>query len=153
MPENEKGKLLVFQEKKYDLTKLLAVVGDAPHVEIKYGDINMEPGPDTSVVLSNLDTTDAPKVVTFFKWEGKFVILTGHAQAIAQLPEPKKITNDCLIKGRLLSTPALKKARIVEYVGPPPTPNPIPAQPDFGNRPRWKTNSNSAHRSPYRDRK
>lgn len=141
MPENEKGNLLVFQEKKHSLTKFLAVAGDAPLIEVKHEEVSLEPK-NAVVNFPGMDPVAVPKVVTVFKFEGKMIILTGHAEALSKIGKKENF------KAKLISTPALKKSRIQE---PDPLANQgsIQASNDFVNRPRWKSDT-GAPRSPYR---
>lgn len=64
----------------------------------------------------NPETYELPLVL--YKYQGRFHVLTGNAH-VARARTNKQIQ----VKGLLLSTPALKKARIVkdEEVAPPPT--------------------------------
>ncbi len=71
--------------------------------------------------------------VLFFKQHGKYTVLTGK-DVVAQHILEKKTA----ITGRLLSTPAMKKARPVVVAVPTPTPVPAASHPaEFANRPRF----------------
>lgn len=73
-------------------------------------------GPNVTLGLNEIDTVFVPdfeeqapetKFPVFFKLEGKYVVLLGHAGLIHQLESGKTE-----IRGKLISTPVLKKCRL-----------------------------------------
>lgn len=154
MSEQSKA-LLIFNGVKHHVHLVQSVGGSGPNVGIAAVDIDMktqatfEPHDDATI------TGDGP--ILFYKWEGKYVVLLGRSRVENALAD-KQAT----IKGRLISTPGLKKARIVTAA---PASDPAPAsntpvyENSFANRPRFTDErtsryaGNSAARYPNTVRK
>lgn len=100
--------VLGFNGQQYKLAEVLRLAGLGPHITIQESDLNKEA---LAVVhTGNLDgRADSHPVAVFYKHEGKYLVLAGHANYRKQLADPKYKGE---LKGRLISSPVLKKARL-----------------------------------------
>ena len=118
---------------QYDLNAVIAVAATGPTVEIDAAELDMENYPTLSRPVQT-------KLPVFFKYNGKFIVLLGQELVVAAL-----MANKAKIKGKLVSTPMLKKARIEERQAQPQREE-VPAY-----RPRAAERSDRDQR-PYADR-
>lgn len=118
---------------QYDLPTVVTVAATGPTVEIDAAELDMKNFPILSRQVS-------VKLPVFFKYNGKFIVLLGQELAVAAL-----MANKAKIKGKLVSTPMLKKARIEERQAQPQREE-VPAY-----RPRAAERSDRDQR-PYADR-
>lgn len=125
-----KESLLILNGQRYKLSQLLVIANTAPTIGINATDINDGSNSEHRVSFepaTPIANDHQPMLPIVFKQHGKFTVLLGET-----------LIKDGMNKVRLLSTPALKKARL-------PDPNtltipPAPIQPsysaEFANRPR-----------------
>lgn len=138
---NTKTAVLTLNGHEHDLAKLLDLAAQGPLITVDLKDVDLDPTPETAVTLSHEPNgwqTDDP---IFFKYQNKFIPLRG-AAGIRQL-NSKGLAS---VKGRLLSTPALKKSRLVD-------PSAIEPDPSWDRqRAPWQDSLNKRSDSGYRDR-
>lgn len=105
--------LLILNGVPHHLSKVLQNARIAPTVEIKIEDINALPhcgGPAESLVRHQPETVaGTEREIVFFKQNGGYTILTGRKKFEQQAQG--------VVKGKLLSTPMLKKCRVEEAPG------------------------------------
>lgn len=143
--------LLILNGVPHHLDQILRALAAAPTVEVDPATINPAEGPNTnpehvvSLSPATLDYDD--KQVVFFRQHGGFTVLLGKGKVKHYREGGAKI-----IKGKLLSTPVMKKTRVPE---PEPAPRFAPrAEPyyqddrvDVRNGPRFRDNSSYASNS------
>lgn len=121
---------------QYDAETIKRLCGSAPKIEVNLTDINDGTNPEHVPNLSEQFICD---IVVFYKQHGKMTIVLGDAE---------KHTKDGKVKGALLSSPMIKKARIdqPEFFHQPAVTQSYPD--DFRNRPRFQgggLNANTGH--------
>jgi hypothetical protein len=100
--------LLSWNGQQYRMAEVLRQAKMGPHVTIP---VAVMIGPDGPQAVSHGQLWDADhpdNFPVFYKHEGKYVCLLGHASYNRQAQDPK---NKGAIKGRLISGPMLKKTR------------------------------------------
>lgn len=120
MPFNPHQCHMKFNNVEYDAQSVANVGGTGPSVELTLTDINL-------TVQPALKQPMLVKQPLFFKFEGKYVVLLGH-EHVQQAIVDKKTK----IKGKLISTPMLKKARVEHN-----QPQVKHYEDEFANRPRF----------------
>lgn len=115
---NNKTAVLTLHGHDHDLAKLLDLAAQGPLITVDISDVDLEPSPENAVKLSKEPEGWATNNPIFFKYQGKFIPLRGWA-GIAQL----KGNGLASVKGHLLSTPALKKSRLVDESAIEPDPS------------------------------
>jgi hypothetical protein len=118
--EAPKNTLLILDSVNYDLSMLVKIVGAAPTVEIELAKLNSRtdrPGPlaelhDVRIKPTWLGEKELP--VAVYKQGNGFTILMGLERLSMLMQADKKGTAPTTVKAKLVSSPALKKARIVE---------------------------------------
>lgn len=112
--------MLVLKGQKYNLNQLLGAVGTAPIVAVNESDLCTYDVIESEITFINTTRSAAGAAfaakgerncILFFKFEGKYLVLVGDA-AIAANRGMKEYGKNPVHSGRLISTPALKKARI-----------------------------------------
>jgi hypothetical protein len=101
--------VFIFRAQEYRLDALKAQLPCAPLIEVSAADLNppgVGEGP-FQVQFSSSATKGPGEEVTFFKQEGKFTVLLGHLYVQRLLADGASH-----IRGRIISGPALKRARI-----------------------------------------
>ncbi|WP_144106706.1 hypothetical protein [Paraburkholderia sp. BCC1886] len=105
---------LLFKGEKYPVGKLLGLMAQAPLIDVPRDDINVADPilyKDFCVELENCDSDEHRALqygdIAFFKQEGKFTVLLGRQKALDAQSEGL-----LMLRGRLISTPALKKIRV-----------------------------------------
>jgi len=107
---------------EYNQDAVVAVAASGPTVEIDASDLDMENFP----ILSKSVEVKLP---VFYKYNGKFIVLLGQELVVNALMAKKT-----KVKGKLVSSPMLKKAKVEDRPSPPPQ---QPRYEDaFANRPR-----------------
>lgn len=94
--------VLVFGEKEYDFGELIKVAASGPEIAVELKDINDPSQADYKVDVKG-DVTGIKERLVYFKQHGKFTILAG-----------RHLYEQGQVKGRLISTPMLKRVRLVE---------------------------------------
>lgn len=102
-PAPQKGTLL-FNEQKYHLNEVLRLAGLGPQITVKRDEM----APAFPVQLTGGEDVPEKGLPIFYKHEGKFIVLAGLHRYLEQAADPKFKGE---YKGRLMSTPMLKKAR------------------------------------------
>lgn len=128
--------VFIFRAQEYRLDALKAQLPFAPRIEVSTADLNpLGVGERPFQVQFSSSAMNDPGVeVTFFKQEGKFTVLLG------QLSVQKQIADGARhVCGRIISGPALKRARInspfIDEPAPVPR-EPVPAEAPVSNRAR-----------------
>lgn len=104
-----KSTKLSFNGHDHVLATVIAVAQGGPIIAVKLSDLAIDSDvPDNRVLIEPHSAELANLELIVYKHNGKFLILTGHA-IIAQAKTDKLSE----IKARLLSTPALKRARVI----------------------------------------
>ncbi|WP_233875008.1 hypothetical protein [Paraburkholderia adhaesiva] len=101
--------VFIFRTQEYRLDALKGQLPRAPLIEVSTADLNppgIGEGP-YQVRFSSTAMNGPGEEVTFFKQEGKFTVLLGHLSVHKQLA-----AGATHVSGRLISSPALKRARI-----------------------------------------
>ena len=121
--------VFIFRAQEYRLEALKAQLSRAPLIEVSTEDINPPGvGEGPFQVQFSSSAMDGPgEEVTFFRQEGKFTVLLGQLYVQEQLAD-----GATHVSGRIISSPALKRARIGspftdESVLPPRDPAPVEA--------------------------
>lgn len=111
---------------EYDVELLKRVSGTAPKIEVNLSDINDGSNPEHKPKLSDPFEIDD---VIFYKQHGKMTVLLGDVE---------KNTKDGKVKGKLLSGPVIKKARLDSpaFFQQPTVATPRYSE-EFNNRPRF----------------
>lgn len=118
---------------KYRLDAAIGQGKAGPQITVTREELNTGDQPEHSITVSNTDIDIDQEEVVFYKQHGKWTILFGRAKAHAQLEKHQKVT------GRILSSPALKKAKLVEEAEVPDVPATPPQYNEgFANRPRFQ---------------
>jgi hypothetical protein len=124
--KNREDQRLCFRNEHFQVKQLIGLMRQAPVIEVKREDLN-PCGPAAEVIFRVSYAPAAPELhygeVAFFKQEGKFTILLGQSTVQTALEQ-----GAATIKGRLISSPGMKKARIFT--------NPTPDVPDQTSPPR-----------------
>jgi hypothetical protein len=141
--------LLILNGVPHFLDAVLRSVGASPTVEVDPSTINLSEGPNVNpehvVVLRPAVTDYDDKQIVFFKQHGGFTVLLGKDKVAHYKAAGAKI-----IKGKLLSTPVLKKSRVPEVPQQEFRQQPEPFYRDsqeVTNRPRLRDNSSYASNS------
>jgi hypothetical protein len=107
--------ILTFKDQQYSLTKVMAKAGSGSIASVEVKDINFS---DEALAMIDL-SQDCPQfhggTISFFKLEGKFIVFGGRDQVSRDLHKGKTH-----ISGHILSSPALKAARIDKPVAAVP---------------------------------
>lgn len=89
---------------EYDLVALTKFGKIGPEATMEKDNLNLDDM--HKVIIENDSTNVEESVILFFKQHGRFTILTGRAEAEKQLTKHNKV------KGRIVSSPVLKKAQL-----------------------------------------
>ena len=114
MNENQSA-IMFFNGSQYTLANIVALGKIGPTINIQIEDINLYEGPNQKtehVVVFNPPQQNPAAddgSIVFYKQHGRYTVLLGKNTLVSKILV-KDFTNN--IKGRLISTPALKKARI-----------------------------------------
>jgi hypothetical protein len=127
---------LIFNGHEYQLLTLLKTAAAGPKVEVALADIDLEPKGDLSPELHPGNVEIHEENVVLFKHNNKYIVLAGRGRV--QRAHTNKLT---VVKGNLLSTPALKKSRIVKDVAPAPLNPVLQAAPNTYDRNRYANQS------------
>lgn len=138
MTENDKT-LLILNGVKYVLDIVHLQAKGGPTIAVKEDELNDGSNPEhvRSIVPSTAVVEEND--IVFYKQHGKYTILCGQDRATA-----KRAAADYsgVLKGRLLSSVALKNAKLMppqsEVVEAPAAPTYAPS---FANKPRWQESS------------
>lgn len=140
--------LLILNGQAYDLLPLLKTIRSCPLVAIKVEELNASLGFTTDKEHIVTTKPDYPQLgtseVVFYKQHGAYTVLAGQVLVSRYLADQFPI-----IKGRLVSTPGLKKHRVET---PPIRSNGAPApyvdvlahHARVSNPPRFSSNSNQS---------
>ncbi|MNU19614.1 hypothetical protein D3C71_78450 [compost metagenome] len=149
--------LLLLNSVPHRLDAVLRSIHGAPTIEIDLATVNVSEGPKVNpehvVVLRDAVLAKAPDYsalhkgqVVVFKQHGGFTVLLGKDK-VAEY-RAQGLTK---IKGKLLSTPVLKKCRVPEEPAPQIRPEPFYRDPDgFTNRPRFQRPGEAVPLEQYR---
>lgn len=107
--------ILTFKDQQYSLTKVMAKAGSGGIATIDAKEINVSDEALNMVQLSHICPSFHGGSISFFKLEGKYIVFGGRDQVLRDLANGKT-----QIAGHILSSPALKAARIVQYEAPAP---------------------------------
>ncbi len=134
--EDQSKTLLLLNSVPHHLDAVLRSIHGAPTIEIDLATVNVSEGPDVSPQHVVLIRPDQPSLhqgqVVVFKQDGGFTVLLGKEKVASYRKE-----GISKIKGRLLSTMALKKCRVPETPEPQIRPEPYYRDPaGVTNRPR-----------------
>lgn len=108
--------VLSFNGHEYHLAQLLKTAATGPKIEVKFDEIDLGPKDQLSPELKPLDMAIHEESVVFVKHDNKYICLAGRNRI-----HRAKDKGDTVVKGNLLSTPALKKSRIVKDAPPAAT--------------------------------
>lgn len=95
--------ILTLNEVQYAFEKVTKAAASGPIVTLKTDDI---------VVLNEMNLNSPTGQIIFFKRDGRYLILAGKELYLAAISSPK-FNNE--VKGHLISTVALKKARLNNF--------------------------------------
>lgn len=110
MKNTYKG-LFKFRGHEYNLEQLMSLYAQLPEVDVKVIEMNLSSRPEYEVEYSADVAQQMGDIVIFYKLEGKYIPLFGEDTFLDMVAAGSSV-----IKGRLISTPALKKSRIVNVV-------------------------------------
>ena len=146
--------LLVFNGVKHYLHLVQSIGSTGPSAGIDVADIDLKTEPVFENPSNYVGGETDP--VLFYKWEGKFIVLSGRSRVRTAIADKQT-----KIKGRIISSPGLKKARVPAPNTEPATPAAAPAptyDKQFANRPyfseertsRYAGNNAARYPSAYR---
>jgi hypothetical protein len=124
---------------KHRLALVLQNASKGPNIGIAISEMSDLMTQHRSIQMTPPDASVDDGQVIFFKYQGKYLVLTGRNKIKHGAPDME------IVKGRLLSTVGLKNARWQEAVVAAPV---VPATPvrsydsAFANRPRFETKDN-----------
>lgn len=125
--------VLLFNAHAHYLDALLAQTRTAPSIGVEREKVDLDISNLFYIGIQPASATPSNSEVVFVKYDGRFVVLLGQDKVRAALEQ-----SQATIRGRLLSSPALKKARVPEEVIEVPVPKTYTEE--FANRPRWSDN-------------
>jgi hypothetical protein len=135
---SNKEAVLVFNKNRYQLDRLILLGKAGSTIAVGVADINpfsetKEINPDHVVTIENSNEPIDFTGPLYFKQHGKYTVIIGQNYVTEAIKSGK-----AMIKGRLISTPALKSVRIN-----PEQPVPVAViaptyPPAFSNRPRFE---------------
>lgn len=109
MEDQQRAQLIVANSTHY-LDLVLTMANQSPKAEIKAEEIYKPTDADFAAIHLP-DQEEAPaREIAFFKWNGKYIVLLGREKARKALD-----ANQAVLKGRIVSKPALKRCRVDEY--------------------------------------
>lgn len=132
--------ILILHDHEYNLERLLDLAGTGPVITVDAKDLDMTVTTADLRLSAEVEGYDNAEII-FFKYHGKFIPLRGKGRIAAA-------AGQTTFKGRLISTPALKKARIEQYV-PPPAPEPEYPRYNSSYGERRYNNERSDYDRPY----
>lgn len=99
--------IMLFNSHRYSLERVLAGANNGPLIEVPFEQLNLEMPIkyfEDDAMTAAADSLIDHGGVIFYKYEGRFVLLAGSATV--------KTNGPATLAGRLISGPALKRARI-----------------------------------------
>ena len=108
----DKSDVIVISGHRYKLDKVLAIGATGPAIDVLDADLNGDIlEPYKAVLIAKFTFIDNGPVI-FYKQNGKYTIILGKDTARKQVANPKF---NGAINGHLISSVAIKKARIEEF--------------------------------------
>jgi hypothetical protein len=102
---------LILNEQEYDLVPLLKTLLGCPLIAVKVEELNKFTGPDVNKEHIVTTKPDYPQLgtseIVFYKQHGAYTVIAGQDRVTEQLAAGQPV-----IKGRLVSSPCLKKYRV-----------------------------------------
>lgn len=138
---NRDGHKLLFKGEEYRLDQILSLAKSGPPIEVKLEELNLlgvkkianarEEAPYVAVHQPALQEYREGQVV-FFKQEGKYTVLFGHDKLALAIDAGQTV-----FKGKLLSGPVLKRARIEKPISAAELAEQLRAGAETFNTPRF----------------
>lgn len=140
-----KNTILTVNGAEHNLLLMLKTASTGPLIDVKVNELALDSDiPDNRVLYTphNADIHDEGLVV--YKHNGKFLVLSGRNIAIRA-----RTNKEPSVSARLISTPALKRARIIKEVEKVHIPTPAPTS-GYNRNSSWE--SRQPQNKPYNKR-